>query len=151
MRNYVFIFLLGMLILCSCKKDEQQQPTPSKTVLLTRGGWVLTAYTQVRLSDGFSQDAYAPMSSCNRDDVYTFKADLTYEGSVGATKCSQAQPQVFQSGTWRFDDNETVLEREITSGSNIGLMRFTVVSISATELKLQLNDGSFNHNVTYSH
>lgn len=139
-----------MFLVSSCKKNLQQ-PTPSKTVLLTQGGWTLTAYTQVRLSDGFTQDAYALMSACNKDDVYTFKTYFTYEGSVGATKCSQTQPQVFQSGTWQFDNNETILERNITSGSNISVVRFTVVSISATELKLQLNDGSFYHNVTYSH
>ncbi len=151
MRKHIFKLLLAILLLNGCKKDKQQQPALSKTVLLTQRGWILTAYTQVRLSDGLSQDAYAPMSACYKDDVYTFKADFTYEGSVGATKCSQSQAQVFQAGSWRFDNNESILERNITSGSNIGSVRFTVVSITATELKLQLNDGSFNHNVTYSH
>lgn len=149
MKNYLVLFTVSIILLIGCKKEESH--TPSKTVLLTNKGWKLKAYMQTRISDGSSQDAYAPMSDCYKDDIYTFKIDYTYEGSVGATKCNPAQPQVFQSGTWRFDSDETILERNITAGNNISLVRFSVISITTNELKLQLNDGSFIHTVTYAH
>lgn len=151
MKNNIYKIIFAAILFCSCKKNTEPAATLSRTALITSSGWTLTAYTQVRMADGFSQDAYAPMSACYKDDVYTFKPDYTYEGSVGPVKCSPAQPQVFQSGTWRFDNNETILERNITAGSNISVTRFTVVSVTTSELKLQLNDGTYIHNVTYSH
>jgi|CXWL01.1.fsa_nt_gi hypothetical protein len=137
-------------ITISCSKSKETPPL-SKTTLLSQQPWILKAYSVVRLSDGFTQDGYGSMSACYKDDQYVFEADNTYEGNAGAAKCSPADPQVFQSGTWRFTNSETKLERVITSGSGVGTYEFSVISLTATELKINTEDGTYNHIITYSH
>lgn len=150
----ISIKALGTLLLlvtafASCKKDADT--VVSKTTLLTQQPWKLTAYTTVRLSDGVTTDGFAPMSTCYKDDEYVFKSDLSYEGNAGATKCSPGDPQVFQTGTWRFTNNEASLERTISAGSGIGVFVFMVSSLTTTELKTQTEDGTYRHVLTYSH
>lgn len=131
----------------SCKKDEQH----NKTELLTRGSWKLKAYTVTRLSDGLVTDAYAPISACYRDDQYIYKPDMSYEGNAGATKCAASDPQIFSMGTWHFKNNETTLERTITSGTGIGTIEFTVASVTVNELRLSVEDGGNRHDLRFEH
>ena len=143
--------IIGLLmvaaVLTSCKKDTAL----SKTELLTKQPWKLTAYIQKDISTGVEQDNFAPMTACYKDDNYVYKPDMSYEGNAGVTKCSNTDPQVFQTGTWSFKNNETILERIITSGVGTGTIEFTVTSITATELKVHTIQGSNDHIFTYSH
>ncbi len=142
---------LAIVLLCTgCSKDKGQ-PAESKTTLISKQSWTLRAYSVIRISDGFTQDGFAPMSACYKDDQYVFMANNTYEGNAGATKCDPADPQVFQTGTWRFTNSETRLERTITTGSGIGTFEFTVSALSATELTIQTEDAVYRHILSFSH
>ncbi len=143
----MMIFFVTLTLFTSCKKGNEL----SKAELISKQPWILKAYTTTRLSDGVVSDAFGPISTCYKDDQYFFKADMTYEGSAGATKCSASDPQVFQTGTWKFTANETIVERMITTGFGIGTLAFKVVSLSATELKVSVEDGTFKHEISYSH
>jgi hypothetical protein len=145
-------FLLLLLAIASAIGCSKEKETPlTNNQLLTKQPWVLKAYTTVRISDGVTQDGYGPMSLCYKDDEYIFKANNTYEGNAGATKCNPADSQVFQTGTWQFANNETKLQRVITTGSGIGTIDFTVMNLTDTELKLNTADGTYNHILIYSH
>jgi hypothetical protein len=139
-----------VLLSIGCGKGKDR-PKESKTTLIGKQPWLLRAYSVVRISDGFTQDAFAPMSACYKDDHYVFMTNNTYQGNAGATKCDPSDPQVFQTGTWRFINDEAKLERIITTGIGIGTIEFGVLSLSATELKIQTEDALQRHILTYSH
>ena len=146
--------LSGALILsmlAGCKK-ENIRTNDSKTKLLTQKPWILTAYTITRISDGYEQDGFSPMTACYRDDQYVFKADKTFEGNAGKTKCNASDPQVFQMGSWQFTQNETMVERTITSGINAGQTTlFKVMELTTNTLKLNVEDGDISYTATYNH
>lgn len=141
-------FLTAVVMLSSCKKDKDL----SKTTLLTNKPWTLTAFIQKSLTTGAEQDNYAPMSACYKDDNFVYKPDMNFEANAGATKCSNSDPQVFQSGSWRFTNNETILETNIATGLSAGsVFEYAVTSITATELKMHTVQGGSDYIFTFSH
>ena len=140
--------LTAIVILSSCKKDKEL----SKTELITKQPWKLTAFIQKNLSTGAEQDNFAPMSACYKDDNFVYKADMSFEGNAGATKCSNTDPQVFQSGSWSFKNNESIVETVITSGLSAGsTFEYSVTSITSAELKMHTVQGGSDYIFTFSH
>lgn len=142
-----FVFLVTVGLFTSCKKDKEI----SRTALISQQPWILKAYTATTLSDGTVNDGFAPMSICYKDDQYVYKANMTYEGNAGTTKCSAADPQVFSTGTWKFTNNETVLERIITTGVSVGMVDFKIISLTGNELIISLDESGYHHELKFSH
>ena len=142
-------FIFAVIIFTSCKKDEAAER--SSTELISKQSWKLTAGTQQQLPAGSVQDIFAPMSACYRDDQFVYNANLTYEGNAGVTKCSPADPQVFASGTWKFINSETQVERITTSGIGVGTIVFSVMILTESQLKLKATDSGFEYILTFSH
>lgn len=144
----VFILVIAAICFISCKKEEAAKA--SNTELISKKSWKLVALTQT-LSTGEVQDMYAPMSTCYRDDEYIYRSNLTFEGNAGVSKCTASDPQVFASGTWKFINNETAVERTTTSGIGIGTSIFSVVTLTETTMKLRATDSGTEYNLTFSH
>lgn len=144
----VLIFIIAAICLAACKKDSAA--TLSNTQLITKQLWKLTALTQT-LSTGVVQDMFAPMSACYKDDQYVYKANLGYESNAGTTKCDPSDPQVFASGTWKFINSETELERTTTAGLGVGVVIFKILVLTETQLKLTSEDGGIQYTLTFSH
>jgi len=142
-------FILVVIVFASCKKDEAAKL--SNTQLISKQWWKLTAGTQQQLPAGTVQDIFAPLSACYRDDEFVYNANLAYEGNAGAVNCSPADPQVFATGSWKFINNETQVERITASGIGIGTIVFSVIVLSETQLKLKATDGGFEYVLTFSH
>lgn len=140
-----FFFFVLILVISSCKKDKET----SKKELLTNQPWKLTSFIQKNLSTGAEQDNYAPMSACYKDDLYVYKADYSFEANAGATKCNSTDPQVFQTGSWSFKNNETVLETAIAGSGNV--FEYTIISISGSELKMHTIEAGNDYIFTFSH
>ena len=142
-------FIFALIIFTSCKKDEAAKRSSKE--LISKQSWKLTAGTQQQLPAGSVQDIFAPMSACYRDDQFVYNANLTYEGNAGVTKCSPADPQVFASGTWKFINSETQVERITTSGIGVGTIVFSVMTLTESQLKLKATDSGFKYILTFSH
>ena len=145
----LMLLLLSAACLVCCKKEEAAKS--SNTELISKLPWKLIAGTQQQLPAGSVQDIFAPMSACYRDDQFVYNANLTYEGNAGVTKCSPADPQVFASGTWKFINSETQVERITTSGIGVGTIVFSVLTLTESQLKLKATDGGFEYILTFSH
>src|SRR5262252_836322 len=100
----IFILLSAGVLISSCKKSNNN-PTKSKTQLLTQGAWYLTKYEQ-KTNNGNWIDNYITIPNCGRDNFTTFQTNGTQIVDEGATKCSAGDPQT-NSATWAFTDNET--------------------------------------------
>ncbi|HMP98752.1 MAG TPA: lipocalin family protein [Cyclobacteriaceae bacterium] len=125
--------IIALLLFSSCKEDDPD-PSLSKTELLTASPW---SPTEVKLS-GFS----GPVDACTADDVYTFSTNGTFTFDEGPTKCEDEDPQAY-SGTWEFNSAETFLilsqdgftiEKEILELSDIVMkLRFNIFGVEVEE------------------
>jgi hypothetical protein len=148
-------FLSLTLAFSACKKDENQ----TKTDLLSKSAWKMTAYTvnpAFPILDingqitGYSNDVFAQMDNCSKDDTYKFNSDNTMKLDEGASKCNSADPQ-FTAGTWSFNTDETVLT--ITTDGDPTLNTIEVLTADALKLKFTETDGTttFTYTATFSH
>ena len=120
-------------ILSSCKKSETAAPTPlTKTQLISAKSWKLTAVT-VKKNNDAPVDEFLDYDACEKDDLYTYRANNTYEANEGATKCNPSANQIRATGTWAFTTNETKLSTTVGTFVNI----YDLVELTATTLKVR--------------
>ncbi|HET9431464.1 MAG TPA: lipocalin family protein [Chitinophagaceae bacterium] len=105
----LLIFALGFT---SCSKDDDPAPK-SKTTLLTQKDWVMTKL-EGKVNNEPYLDIFPSLDACFKDDRYVFKTGNTFEFNEGPTKCDPADPQIYETGSWAFTNNET----KITIGSD---------------------------------
>ncbi|MBL0356502.1 MAG: lipocalin family protein [Chitinophagaceae bacterium] len=142
------LIAVGITGFLSCKKTDTE--ALSNTQLLTKKSWKMVALTQT-LPGGEMQDMFAPVSPCYQDDEFVYQANLVFEANAGAAKCNDTDPQVFSSGTWKFINNETAVERIVTSGLGIGTTTYSVTTLTETTLKLKATDSGIEYNLSFSH
>ena len=153
--------LVICLLLVSCsKKSKDSTPTPTpetKTQLLTGKNWKVTALTVnpgldfgtgALITDYYAY-AIANGEACSLDNILNFNINGNYTVYEGATLCDPADPQLYDSGTWSFQNSETTL---IQDGQES-----TIVTLNSTTLKLKDyidsdGDGTFETevNITYT-
>ncbi len=131
------LMVAALAFATSCKKDEDEKsnsPAKTKTELLTSGSWKITSLILGGTDLWPSQDA------CDKDDLAIFKTDGTYIDDEGATKCDPADPQQTTS-TWKFTNNETVLEIDGDAG--------TIKELTESKLVIEATSSGVTVTVTY--
>jgi hypothetical protein len=130
--NLLLIITLTVLVF-NCKKDEKATTPISKKDLLTGKSWILSAETvspPMNVSGTLISDLFSQMDACDKDDIGRFNSNGTYTIEEGLTKCNANDPQVFETGTWTFNSDETILV--MTSGSSISNAK--IQTLTATQL-----------------
>jgi hypothetical protein len=91
----------------------------SKKGILTEGGiWrIVQKYTRLGLDTAGRPGGWFPMflldpsiRNCQKDNYYQFNSDGAYQLNDGPTKCAPTDPQIIETGTWSFLENETKLQ-----------------------------------------
>ncbi len=121
------IFTLFFFVLNSCKKEDAK----SKTDLLTQKAWMIQK-AESKEGNNPWEDDFPNWDACSKDDRYIFRVNNTYEFNEGLTKCDPADPQVFDTGSWAFTNNETKLL--------IGSDEFTIVALTETNLIISVQE-----------
>ena len=111
-----FLITLLFIAATSCKKEAIP---PTNTELLTGKTWKLTALTvdpalPFKSGGPAVSNWYSQLSSCETDDTYKFNVG-SYTFEEGATKCSQNDPTIWESGSWSFNSTEKVILMRQTS------------------------------------
>ncbi|MBO9660954.1 MAG: hypothetical protein J7527_19180 [Chitinophagaceae bacterium] len=143
-RIIVLPLLLLWLILTvqSCKKDNE----PSRMDLLTARPWRMVSGV-VTDASGTESDVYSGLRACERDNEFVFKSDLVHEHTEGATKCNPSDPQVVYFASWKFLNNESVIE--ISAGSE--KLEYRIISLTATEFLFDVIYGSLTQHIRMIH
>lgn len=131
------LMVAALAFATSCKKDEDSgsnSPAKSKTELITSGSWKISSLVLGGADIWPSQDA------CDKDDLSIFKADGTYIDDEGPTKCDASDPQQSTS-TWKFTNNETMIEIDGDAG--------TLKELSASKMVIETSDAGLTITVTY--
>jgi hypothetical protein len=145
--NLLLIVSLFLAIL-SCKKDEE----PTKKDLLCGKNWILVAETispALNYNGTLITDLYSQLESCSKDDIGIFNTNGTYTFEEGLTKCDVNDPQVWDSGTWVFNSDQTIL---VLTGDG-GTLNATIVELSSskfvTSQEMTIDDVKYTITDTY--
>lgn len=114
--NAALLLAVSFILLSSskCKKDDAVK---SKFDMLTQAGWKITKSEYKTSAAGAYIDITSTLPSCEKDDVQQYKTTGAYEGNEGATKCFPGDPQVYETGTWAFQNNDTEIRQTETGGT----------------------------------
>lgn len=120
----------GLMQCFQTSKEEDPTPAPgtTKTELLagtSSKNWVMIS-SKINGKEVFNQSLV-----CTRDDNTVYRVDKSYEINEGETKCRTQDPQIYETGTWAFnaDETELILNNE---------QRFKVVELNNTTLRLSI-------------
>jgi hypothetical protein len=133
LTSYVLLMLTATLLF-SCKKKKDED---AKLKLLTERTWHITQY-QYRELPTDPWDVEDVTEVCELDDVFTFLADGTYTLTEGQTKCDPFDPDLIDSGTWSFQNDQSVLR--ITSLGET--FDFTIEQLDENTLMIMHYDAS---------
>ncbi|GAB3574372.1 lipocalin family protein [Hymenobacter daeguensis] len=135
MKNLFLWTLTGLALLAGCKKDSTTPTTePSaRTTALVNKNWKMTAVTAQQ--GALSQDRYASLLPCEKDNYIRFNDSHTTEANEGALKCSLNDPQTY-AGRWELINNESQLLVTTTLFGSFAA-NTDIVELSATRMVLR--------------
>lgn len=140
MKKYLLLLAVAATVgFTSCSKDDDEVSSKSKTEYLTASGW---KFSSITINPGIDfdgdgtaeTDLFTGQDDCDADDLYVFKADKTYTNEEGATKCDPTDDQVYETGTWNFNGDETVLTT-LASDSGSVANTYNITELNANTLK----------------
>ncbi|MBI1228392.1 MAG: hypothetical protein GC192_24370 [Bacteroidetes bacterium] len=144
---FLTLLFSAVLLFNACKKDEK-----SKTELLTANCWVATAIIvdpPISINGTTISDLYAQSDACDKDDIFCFKSNGTFTNEEGATKCDDADPQVIETGTWTFNQGETVVS--VSSNGDISEVEIVELKQKSFKFKVLFEDfGGVKYYATYT-
>lgn len=139
------LICLACLSLVSCRQSKPRVKT--NTELLSQKTWILREARNKNASGNW-ETVFLLIDSCRRDNLVNFSASGNYIVDEGPTKCYPVDSQIFLSGTWAFDKNETELVL-------FGTQRNTILVLNEDTLKylhtIPVGWGSTEGELTYSH
>tara|TARA_R110002050_G_scaffold204327_3_gene339777 strand:- start:21113 stop:21601 length:489 start_codon:yes stop_codon:yes gene_type:complete len=130
------IFAIAFLsTLESCKKETTgtNEPTATKSGLLTQSSWVMTSNLVTFPDPVGERDVFALQDACAKDDLILFKSDKTVQSDEGALKWDPNAPQTSMSGTWELTSNDTKVV--MTDGGDV--VEFKINTLTSSELILE--------------
>lgn len=129
-KNILWTVVLGSLAISACKKDDPANVNNvditgknNKEVLMIQP-WAFHAFTQSK--NGSTIDA---MDACQKDDVFSFKANDVCEVRTNSVKCYDGEPDVTET-PWSM----TSATSDVV---NFFTFEFTIKSKSNTALTLE--------------
>jgi hypothetical protein len=140
--------MLALVGLFACNNDAE----PTRSELLTAPTWVgtgLTVSPGLPVNGSIITDVFAQYDACDRDDIFKFNADGTYQNEEGPTKCLPTNPDIIERGTWVFANDENV----VALTSNGVRIEWQIQELTASSLRvtylIRANNG-VNYTLTYS-
>ncbi len=142
MKPTIAILICCFLVISfsACKKDDPKPKT--KMDLLTASAWKITDIQYKSGTGAWQSDpSFATSPTCQKDDQLVFKANNTYEFNEGPSKCTASDPQIFDTGAWAFQDNET----KLLWGSD----SFSIDELTETSLIISITDATTTPTLSY--
>jgi Lipocalin-like domain len=137
---YITIICYSLLI--SCKRDRNNEVTPSPIKLLTQKTWILTGIGFDDNKNGVLDEFENMIQNCQRDNSYVFNAQGTGAYFDNGNTCGN---EVVGDFNWKFLNNYNILE--------IDFEKLHVLKLSAIEMVLQPQSDGFiePYLITYTH
>ena len=138
----IALIVLSTIVLYSCKKDSKNEPQPC-TISTTAisGPYKITAVTYKENATATEIDYMNILfpDACQRDDVYTFKADGSYQIADVGLACS---PSGNDNGTWALVGNNLQIDGDPVNLESFDCKLLIIVNtdtqVTGDRLKLTL-------------
>lgn len=124
-RFSIPLLLVTMIFIAGCSKEGNI----TKADLLSKA-WKYKTFSAV--AGALTIDVLSTLQPCELDDIYRFNSNKTYTIEEGATKCNASDPQIKESGSWRFNAAETKLY--------LGTDSVDIIDLTSTSLHLRYTD-----------
>ena len=137
MRKIKILSIITLTVLViNCKKDENV--TSSRKDLLSGKSWIMTAETispAINVNGTLITDLFSQEPSCAKDDIAKLNSNGTYTLEEGQTKCSVNDPQVYETGTWTLNSDETIIVMTSSTSivTNAKIQELTASKLVTTE------------------
>lgn len=147
----VFILLaVSSAAFTSCKKDDEDPKPKTKAEMLTAKNWRISAASFT--VGATTQDAFASLPACSKDDFTKFNADKTLLSDEGTTRCNSSDPQTV-SGAWDLTSNDSKLLLQETPNSSSAEL-YDILELSDSTLKIKqtetINGTTYIVNITFT-
>lgn len=141
----------GLMALPACKKDDVT-PEPTKTQLITKANWKM-AKVETKNPAGTWVDITSSIDACELDNILAFNSNLSYVINEGATKCDISDPHIYETGTWKFANNETQVSFTEAGSTTADLADIVKITTDALVFTKTYNDNGtvYNYQVSYKH
>ena len=120
MRKVIALFILVKLFLLNSCYSEEELPPPTNVEFLTSGEWVYERFTvtpPLNINGSPVSDILSAVENCSADNSFQYSKDGTFKITEGKTKCSNTDPEIISSGTWRFSEDGKDLIEVFEDGS----------------------------------
>lgn len=117
------VVTLALFNSCSKEESSSNTPAPTRMELLTEHGWRLTNLyiNNIDVTSAF-------FSPCELDNIFTYNTDYTYQIDEGPTKCISTDPQIIETGTWAFANNQNMI---IYDPGSLGEAELNILQLDA--------------------
>ena len=119
------MLLMAVFAIAGCSKESNI----TKADMLSKA-WKYKSFSAA--AGALTVDILSQMRPCELDDIYRFNSNKTFTVEEGATKCASTDPQIKESGPWRFNASETKLY--------LGTDSVEVIDLTSTSLHLRFNE-----------
>ena len=129
MKKIIFLTLITALFITACKKD----PSCTTNAASIAGAYKITAVTYKASASSAEIDYFNILfpDACDRDNIYTFQTNSTYQIKDAGTICS---PNGDDNGTWSFVSASSM----IIDGDPINLESFNCKTLVLVNLDTQM-------------
>lgn len=106
MKKIIFLVFITVLFITGCKKDAE--PACTTDAASIAGAYKITAVTYKASASSTETDYFNLLfpDACDRDNVYTFQSNSTYQIKDAGTVCT---PNGDDNGTWSFVSASTMM------------------------------------------
>ena len=167
------LVILGLSLASSCRKDpDDVKPTLSTKKLLTRKNWRLVSFTidtaisarvdvvgyvdsttviaslDTTITGDPDLNLFAHMSVCEKDNLLYFTTDFTFKREEGERKCSSLSPQVISTGSWVFEDNETIIAMDLGSKTE---RKYKITTLELGKMTVFYDESYFRYTMSFTY
>lgn len=146
LKTLALMGICATMAISSCKKDDDDKKEETTTTAASvEGTWKMTAQTLTMSSGGQTEteDMYADLEACEKDDLTRLSADKKVTHLAGATKCDPSDPDSEAGGTWSLSADGKKLTLD-DGGPEV----YDVVLLDSKTCKLRISDTDMG--VTYT-
>ncbi|MFY7899276.1 MAG: hypothetical protein ACOVNY_03755 [Chitinophagaceae bacterium] len=115
-------------IFSGCKKSATASGSNNKISIITSKSWKITLFT-ASSNNVVVVDRLQGRPACELDNIIKFATNETFAVEEGATKCNTTDPNIYDTGTWKLESNETKF--------NFDGQLLDIVEISSSIIKLR--------------
>jgi len=139
MRKILLIAITSLFVI-ACKKKKNDSSCATDVASIS-GAYKITAATYKANASAAEQDYFNILFAdpCQRDDIYTFQTNGTYELKDAGTVCSPAGDS---NGTWSVSANTMVIDGDATAIESFDCKTLVIVNtdtnVTGDQLKLTL-------------